>query len=74
MLRGERTDIQTSGWIFLLLGAATLIQGIRFRSGIGRRNLAENYRDMRVPRLRRCAGQGITFQNGKYVLSCTNAV
>jgi hypothetical protein len=49
------SDIQASGWIFLLLGAATLIQGIRFRSGIGRRNLAENYRDMRVPRLRRNA-------------------
>ena len=47
------SDVQASGWIGLLMGTMGLIQGIRFRSGIGRRLLAENYRDSKLPRWRR---------------------
>lgn len=47
------TGVVASGWICLLLGAAGLVQGIRFRSGIGRRMIAENYRNANLPRTRR---------------------
>jgi hypothetical protein len=35
------------------MGALGLVQGIRYRTGISRRSLAENYRDPRLPRWRR---------------------
>lgn len=47
------TDVEASGWLGLLLGTFCLIQGIRFRSGISRRMLAENYRDTKLSKWRR---------------------
>jgi hypothetical protein len=46
-------DVEASGWICLLFGAAGLVQGVRFRSGISRRMMAENYRNANLPKTRR---------------------